>query len=201
MKTNLKIGYPILLCGAVLILIFFQDFLLLAFNIPGFQEINILGSWIFQIGLIMVLISLRFLLKDLKLMGYTYLSLGVVLFTLGFLIGKNLFVILSFQVEFSNIMIFPLLVIGTDSFFYGLMELIKENHKGKLILGIITLIIAILFLIIGIVNVYFIYFYSLSDISIPYLILSLAIAVAIMQGYLLFGIVLSILGGIVLKIA
>ena len=134
-------------------------------------------------------------------MGYTYLSLGVVLFTLGFLIGKNLFVILSFQVEFSNIMIFPLLVIGTDSFFYGLMELIKENHKGKLILGIITLIIAILFLIIGIVNVYFIYFYSLSDISIPYLILSLAIAVAIMQGYLLFGIVLSILGGIVLKIA
>lgn len=191
MKKNLIIGSILLGIGIILSLVFLSDFLIMVLGASVYYFTTTMGSTIFLIGIFLILISIRPLLKDMKnaiiISGLVYISLSVLLLILGFVVGKDLF--LSFtswdaSIIFANIMGEVLLMYGALFFLYGIMIFLEGLKLFKLILGISIFIVGLVLLLFG-----SFFFYSP-----PYATLLTIIIVGLLQGYYIFGLMFIIFG-------
>ena len=170
--------------------IFLDDFIIMAFERASrWSSTMISGSYLFIIGLAVIIIAIRYLFMDLKhskfYIGLIIIALSSVIIIVGFSISEDLFLAINLwgYSIFANLMAELLLVVGTFSFLGGLVILFEGIRIAKLFLGLILIILGIILSILGFIFLvpYISYFYLL------YIYI-----------YIMFGIVLIILGIVII---
>lgn len=183
--------------GITLLIVFLNDFIIMAFLWPSqISNTMVSGSTYFYIAIILILISLKPLLINLKnsklILTILYLVLGSALVIFGFMISEDIFLgaeSWGFS-TFTNIMAEILILIGTVTILNGFLILSKGNKIAKLLIGIISMILGVIVIILGV-------FYLLPFIPLAYTFIAVIIT-GMMQGYFIFGILLFILGIVII---